>query len=163
MAGLDPAIHHANGGNSGSRLKPPRGEERLRVPILNLVVPIRIDLLDQRDFSGPLPAFEVRLAANGVRVKRILLRIDEMGNVVFLAELRTTSLAVRLNTFVQVRCNADVKGAVALAGKDVDKTAWLGHGAIVKGWMAGSSPAMVSILYFLLVLSTYYSSRLSIC
>jgi hypothetical protein len=115
------------------------------VPILSQIVPIRIDLLYQRDFPSTLPALQVCLATDRIGIKRILLEIDETRHAVFLAKFRAAPFTMRKKTPMQVRCYADIQRAISLACEDVNNSTRPRHGGMLEQWMAGSSPAMVRV------------------
>ena len=98
---------------------------RLLANILPQIAPARISFLDQRNFPGTIPLFELFLSGNSRQHVLVLLEIDQHVDLVLFGESRDQLIFVFPDSLDQVAGHADVEGAIALAGEDVD--GWLFH------------------------------------
>ena len=100
------------------------------------VAPGGVGLFDQAKLPGATPAFEALLAQDGAFHAGMYFVPDETVDAVFPGEARNQVGLVLPHAPRQVRGHADVKGAVALAGEDVDAgnlgVGW-GHAEMVDG------------------------------
>lgn len=100
--------------------RPPR-VERLEAIVQRQIAPRRIGALDQIDLPVAMPALRLFLAQDGMLHVAEELDIDEAGDTVTAGEAAELLLAVLPPAAERVGGDADVDGAAALAGEDVDR------------------------------------------
>ncbi len=83
--------------------------------------PIRITLLDQRDFPRSAPPLEFLLAKNGLFDIAMNFKVDQPINTVPFGKSAELASPMSMNTRFQITGNPYVKSPVTLACHDVNK------------------------------------------
>ncbi len=98
------------------------------------VAPGGVGLFDEAEFPGAVPVFEAFFALDGFGHGGMGFVPDESADLVFPGEGGAAVVLVARDSLPQVGGDADVQGAVALAGEDVDGWGFGGLGRGHGGW-----------------------------
>src|SRR4051812_6580003 len=107
------------------------------------IVPIRVVALDQLDLPRPVPVLHPPLAHGSIADVMIGFDIDEALYAIAPREPADEAVAMFVNAFRQIGGAADVDGAVAPAGEDVDMG---GHRKTVSAASGSSKNGIWSVL-----------------
>jgi hypothetical protein len=91
------------------------------------ITPLGILAMNEPDFPGARPMFEVLFPLNGGQNRFMMLDVNELVQSIPLAEAFDQALAMFPRTAGQISGDADLQHAIGTVGHDVDPRALLAH------------------------------------